>query len=61
MEAKKQGPVVTVTPDGRASIDVNQLFQDPEEVKALRRLSSAVRKQIERRAALRRAQAPGTV
>ena len=42
--------MVKVTPDGRASIDANLLFQDPGEQKSLRELSDLLQRQIRRRA-----------
>jgi hypothetical protein len=59
MASRKQN-VVTVTPDGRASIDANMLFREESELEALRRLSSVVQKQIQRRATVKRANAAGS-
>jgi ArsR family metal-binding transcriptional regulator len=59
MTPRKQNAIITVTPDGRASIDANMLFREESELEALRRLSSAVQKQIQRRAIAKRAHAAG--
>jgi hypothetical protein len=60
MASRKQNVIITVTPDGRASIDANMLFREESELEALRRLSSVVQKQIQRRARAKQAHALGS-